>query len=106
MAELNLDHVTGCYMIVAKTDEGDGPFDVGSINQKFPTHYALIEGHAWVVWAPDHTKEEVAQAVGLVPGGKTEASGVVVPMLDYTGFADNKLWDLIKHPDQFKASRA
>ncbi len=87
-----------CYLVAAKLDQGDRPFDV-DVAGIYPETFELVRGHVWVVSAPPGTGAlEVAEALGLGTGGNESASGIVVPAVGYWGFADKELWDLLDAP--------
>ena len=88
------------YFVMAKMDNGDGPFDEDLVNERYPTNFMLVPGHVWLVVADADSEGsyDVAKSLGLVSGGTEEASGMVVPAKGYWGFAHKSLWQLLQ-PD-------
>ena len=84
------------YFVIAKMDVGDAPFDRDLVDEKYPTNYALVPGHVWVVVADSTSSYDVAKSLGLVSGGTEDASGMVVPAKGYWGFAHKDLWRLLQ----------
>lgn len=88
------------YFVMAKVDQGDAPFDAGLVQSKYPGNYELVPGHVWVVGSDSPSSFDVAAALGLVAGGTSEVSGVVVPAKGYWGFAPKRLWNVLQ-PDGY-----
>ena len=74
------------YIVISPTGDVDPPFVI----EKFPDNYELLQGHVWVVAAPQSTCAEVCEVLGIGPGGKR---AVVTKMDDYYGFYDRALWE-------------
>ena len=88
-----------CFFVMAKLDEHDREFSGELVGEKYPANYALIPGHVWVVATNESSSHDVAKTLGLVVGGNTEASGVVVPASGYWGFAHNDLWRFLQREE-------
>ena len=84
------------YFVMAKMDDGDAPFDGGLIDEKYPENYPLVPGHVWLVVTRNESSFDVAKCLGLVSGGKEDASGMVVPAKGYWGFAHRDLWRMLQ----------
>ena len=65
--------------------------DSGSVSEKFPDNYELLEGQVWVVAAQQSTCADVCEALGI--GKEQGMRGVVTTMEDYYGFYDRALWE-------------
>ena len=99
------------YFVMAKMDNGDGPFDEDLVNERYPTNFMLVPGHVWLVVADADSEGsyDVAKSLGLVSGGTEEASGMVVPAKGYWGFAHKSLWQLLQpdgHPPMLRTAKA
>ena len=85
-----------CYFVMAKMDDGDAPFDGELIDETYPDNYPLVPGHVWLVVTRGDSSFDVAKSLGLVSGGREDASGMVVPAKGYWGFAHRDLWDMLQ----------
>lgn len=95
-----------CYVVAAKMDHGDAPFEI-EVASVYPDSYELVPGHVWVVSAPRGVGAvDVAKTLGLIsgPGGREDASGIVVPAVGYWGYAHKDMWKLMDAP--FRAAEA
>lgn len=84
------------YFVMAKMDDGDAPFDEGLIDETYPDNYPLVPGHAWLVVTRSESSFDVAKSLGLVAGGREDASGMVVPAKGCWGFAHRDLWRMLQ----------
>ena len=82
---------TNCYIVAAKMDDGDGPFDDDLVEKNYPDNYALVPGHVWLVRSETASSHDVATTLGLATGGIEDASGIVVPAKGYWGFGHKTL---------------
>ena len=91
-----------CYIVAAKMDQGDAPFDV-AVPSVYPDSYELVAGHVWVVSVPQGVRAvDVGKALGLIagPSGFEDASGIVVPAIGYWGYAHRDMWKFMDAPFQ------